>query len=217
MIVLPGGGYSSLSAHEGQPVADWLRSIGLAAIVHEYPVGAENRHPAALDSLRGLISQARGGLPGLHHDQSRIGVVGFSAGAHLGALSALAEGRAGGRPDLVVLGYPVVTMMSPTGGGSRATLLGHEPSEELAASVSLERLVTAASPPMFIWHTAHDASVPVWHSYSMGTALAAKQVRHEVHVFRSGVHGLGLAESAGTASGWTHLCELWLRAEGWIG
>jgi dipeptidyl aminopeptidase/acylaminoacyl peptidase len=58
--------------------------------------------------------------------------------------------------------------------------------------------------------------VPVQHSYLLGMALAAAGVRHALHVFPRGAHGLGLAEGSGDAARWTSLCEDWLREEGWI-
>ena len=37
VIVLPGGGYAEHAAHEGEPVVEWLESLGLEASVFRYP------------------------------------------------------------------------------------------------------------------------------------------------------------------------------------
>jgi hypothetical protein len=43
-------------------------------------------------------------------------------------------------------------------------------------------------------------------------------VRHALHVFPNGRHGLNLARAAGDGDAvrWTELCESWLREEGWL-
>ena len=80
MLVLPGGGYSHVSHQEGAPVAAWLNSIGISALVLEYRVSsdpAEGIYPQpqqqALYALRFLRAQATA----LNIDPHRIGVIGF--------------------------------------------------------------------------------------------------------------------------------------------
>jgi len=115
ILVLPGGGYSRLAPHEGEPVAEWLRGIGWRARVVEYPV--QTRHPGPLDVVRAEIAAERAAGVGI------VGVLGFSAGGHLAGHAALT--LAGGeRPDFAVLCYPVVTMLADTHRGSRDQLLG---------------------------------------------------------------------------------------------
>jgi acetyl esterase/lipase len=205
VIVLPGGGYRRHAPHEGEPVAEWMRGLGLAASVFAYPV--KTRHPAVRDAVRAEIRRVRDA------GADRVALVGFSAGGHAAAHTALTTP---GAADLVVLGYPVVSMLLDTHHGSRNQLLGPEASPAARAEASLDLLVTASAPPFFVWHTADDGAVPVQHAYLLGMALAASGVRHELHVFPHGVHGLGLAEGSGPPERWTSLCEGWLRQEGWI-
>ncbi|WP_382309877.1 alpha/beta hydrolase [Herbiconiux sp. UC225_62] len=203
ILVLPGGGYSTLAPHEGEPVADWLRGLGWDARVILYPVAT--RHPGPLTVVQDAIAAARAeGAPA-------VGVLGFSAGGHLAGHAALVpEAPEGARPDFAVLGYPVVSMLTPTHAGSRAQLLGSDPSDQLRRATSLEQLVTKDAPPVFLWTTAEDASVPLEeHTYPLAAALAAARVPHEVHVFENGPHGLGLAEDY-PAAAWTTLAATWL-------
>ncbi|CAO1649128.1 alpha/beta hydrolase [Salinibacterium sp. NYA9b] len=205
ILVLPGGGYSRLAPHEGEPVAAWLRSIGWNARVVEYPVST--KHPAPLLAIQSEIAKERAlGAP-------LVGVLGFSAGGHLAGHAAVAPvAKPEERPDFAVLGYPVVSMMTPTHAGSREELIGLDANDYLREDTSLELLVTPATPPMFIWHTAADEPVPVAeHSYPLAAALAAAGVRHELHVFADGKHGLGLAEGT-PAEAWQALCEIWLSS-----
>jgi acetyl esterase/lipase len=214
VIVLPGGGYAFRAAHEGEPVAAWLRSLGLEASVLAYPV--KTRHPGPIDALRRRVAELR--ATGVE----RLGVLGFSAGGHLAGHAATL-----GLVDLAVLCYPVVSMLTPTHGGSRRQLLGRWAPPWTRAALSLERRVTADMPPTFIWHTAEDETVPLEHPYRLARALARHDVPHALHVYPRGRHGLGLVDAteengieggaqAGIAAHWTRDCEEWLRELGWV-
>lgn len=202
ILVLPGGGYGMLADHEAEPVADWLRGLGWDAEVLRYPI-APARYPEALDTVRRRIEELR------RDGRDRIGVLGFSAGGHLAGSVALTPGDPAHRPDFAVLCYPVVSMIDGPHEGSLENLLGAD--RHLAEDVSLERLVTADAPPIFLWHTADDDAVPVRHSYLLAQALAERRVPHELHVFPTGPHGIGLAEGFGAPAAWTALCAEWLR------
>jgi acetyl esterase/lipase len=98
MIVLPGGGYAAYSEHEAEPIATWLRGLGIEASVFRYPLNV--RHPVPLDALRGEIRRRRAS------GADRIGLIGFSAGGHLAGLAALAPGAGPAEAvDFAVLGY----------------------------------------------------------------------------------------------------------------
>lgn len=209
LIVLPGGGYTDLAPDEGEPVAGWLRGIGVAASVFEYPV--QTRHPGPLDAIRAEVRRIRAA------GAERVGLLGFSAGGHAAGHAALApDASPDERVDLAILCYPVVSMELETHADSRRQLIGVDASPELRAATSLDRLVTPSAPPFFIWHTAEDDSVPVQHSYLLAQSLADNGIRHALHVFSRGRHGLALAAGEGDAEHWTALCAAWLQEEGWI-
>ncbi|MET0702251.1 MAG: alpha/beta hydrolase [Mycobacterium sp.] len=205
IVVLPGGGYSSHTAHESEPIVDWLESLGYSASVFRYPLQA--RHPGPLDAVREEIVARR-------RDADHVGVMGFSAGGHLAGHAALApDSTAEQRPDFAVLGYPITSMELPTYRSSQDILLGDSPSDQDRFVTSLDRLVTPGAPPMFLWHTAEDSYVAVEHSYRLASALAAAGRPHCLHVFAHGPHGLGLAHGAGQAEGWTSLAAGWLAEQ----
>jgi len=201
VIVLPGGGYQRHAEHEGEPVAAWLRALGVEASVFEYPV--KTRHPGVVDAVATAVREVR------DQGASKVGLLGFSAGGHAAGHTALTAPGV----DFAILGYPVVSMVTETHRASRVTLIGAHASPEERAAVSLEKLVTASAPPFFVWHTADDAAVPVEHAYLLAQALHAHGVKHALHVFQHGKHGLGLAEGTG-AEAWTALCALWLAENG---
>ena len=205
ILVLPGGGYARLAPHEGQPVAKWLRGLGWQARVVEYPVAT--RHSCPLHHVQREIARERAG------GAQTVGVLGFSAGGHLAGHAALApEGSAAEHPDFAILCYPVVSMMTPTHQGSRSNLLGARSWPWNRAATSLERLVRPSSPPMFVWSTTDDASVPIdQHTYRLGAALARHHVDHDFHIVdHGGAHGMGLAPGTVTGDAWTRLAAEWL-------
>lgn len=209
IIVLPGGSYTNHALHEAEPVVDWLTDLGVSASVYRYPVGV--RHPGPLDAVRSEVRRCR------NNGAERIGLLGFSAGAHAAGMAAFSPGAdVDASVDLAILCYPVVSMLLETDATSRHQLIGPDADVDLRTTTSLDRLVNPDAPPTFVWHTAADEVVTVEHSYLLGLSLAWHQVRHELHVFPSGHHGLGLADGNSDVAQWRGLCATWLDAEGWI-
>jgi acetyl esterase/lipase len=204
-IVLPGGGYAAHAENEAEPIVDWLSELTINATVLRYPLQA--RHPVPLNAIRAEVRRLRA------MGVKRVGVIGFSAGGHLGGHAALSDASGSdARIDLAVLGYAITSMEIETYRPARLILLGEDASAELRRATSLDAIVTPGAPPFFIWHTAEDPYVPVDHSYRLASALAAHEVPHALHVFAQGPHSLGLARGAGEASAWTELAADWLTA-----
>ncbi|WP_458119439.1 GDSL-type esterase/lipase family protein [Paenibacillus sp. Z6-24] len=139
----------------------------------------------------------------------QIGLIGFSAGGHLAALTAV-MGRI--RPHLLMLSYPVITFREPHAHqGSRLQFLGEQPHPAMINRFSAEQQVDKSVPPAFIWATADDASVPVENSLLFSQALSAHRIPHELHIMESGRHGLGLAQEHPYCHQWTELAANWLQ------
>jgi acetyl esterase/lipase len=203
MIVLPSGGYAEHVAHEAEPVAEWLKGLGLRANVFRYPLHA--RHPVPLEALRAGIRRRR------EEGADRIGIIGFSAGGHLAGLAALAPSAGVSESvDFVVTGYAITSMETDTYRPARIILLGEHATPRLRRETSLDALVTPSAPPFFIWHTAEDIYVPPEHAYRLARALATNEVAHAVHVFAHGPHSLGLVRGAGDVQMWTTLAASWI-------
>ena len=136
-------------------------------------------------------------------DSDRVAVCGFSAGGHLAASLCVhykdvtdSDGRFNGwtnRPDAAILAYPVITSGQYTHSDSMLALLGSEPGADELEYMSLEKHVTADTPPCFLWQTVTDASVPVENSYLFARACREQGVPFAHHVFSDGVHGLSVA------------------------
>ena len=59
-------------------------------------------------------------------------------------------------------------------------------------------MVTASSPPFFVWHTAEDAYVPPEHTYRLARVLAANQIPHTVHVYPTALTAWGSLTGVGS-------------------
>lgn len=204
VLVLPGGGYRVHADGEAEPIAEWLRDLGWDSRVVRYPV--LTRHPGPLRHVQREIAEERA------RGAATVGVIGFSAGGHLAGLAALTpDARAAERPDFALLGYAVVSLLATPNPDSATVLLGPDSPRPERSALSLETLVAPQSPPLFIWHTADDPKVPVWHSRALAEAMAAVGAPHELWVYPGDVHGVALARDL-PAGEWTERAAAWLRA-----
>ena len=227
VIVAPGGSYARLSMNlEGRAPANYLNTLGIAAFVLRYRLGPRYHHPIELGDAQRAIRTVRARASEWHIAPDRIGFMGFSAGGHLAssvsthfdngkADAADPIDRAGSRPDFAILAYPVISLVEPwTHQGSKTNLLGDAPDAALARSLSSETQVTASTPPTFIYHTNADTVVPVENAVAYFLALRRAGVTAEMHVFRNGAHGSGLAQQDPALAEWPRLLANWLRAGG---
>lgn len=209
ILVLPGGGYHHLAQHEGEPVALWLNSLGIHAGVLKYRT--QDIEPASLiKDVEDALAWVREAPKNWSVRPGQVGLTGFSAGGHLAAITAVTAAPVR-KPDLLILGYPVITFEEPFAHmGSRTNMLGSNPAEAEVTAHSADRQVNSDSPPAFIWTTADDASVPVENSLKFASALSEAGIPFELHIFEEGRHGLGLSAGNAECRQWLQLCEVWL-------
>jgi acetyl esterase/lipase len=230
VIVAPGGGYGALAMnHEGRQVANWLNAMGVTAFVLKYRLGPRYRHPVMLGDAQRAIRLVRSRADEFGIRPERIGIMGFSAGGHLVSTAATRfdagnpsatdpVDRAGSRPDFLILGYPVISMVQAfTHSGSVRNLLGENPSPELLRELSGELHVTAQTPPTFLFHTTTDTGVPPENSIVFYQSLVRNGVSAEMHLFATGPHGVGLALQDPALSYWPTLLANWMRGRGLLG
>lgn len=215
ILVLPGGGYHHLARHEGEPVAQWLNSLGIHAGVLKYRT--QDIDPASLiRDVEDALAWVREAPKEWNVRRGQIGLIGFSAGGHLAAITAVTAAAAR-KPNLLLLGYPVITFEEPYAhAGSRLKLLGIQPPEADLIANSADRQVDSATPPAFIWTTANDASVPVENSLKFAAALSGSGIPFELHIFEQGRHGLGLSAGNEDCRQWLQLCSRWLEKHHYV-
>ena len=223
VVICPGGGYGGLATdHEGYQIGAWLKERGIAGFMLRYRL-SPYRHPVPLLDAQRAMRTVRARADEWGVDPARIGLWGFSAGAHLAATVAthahvgdLAAvdpvDRVSCRPDFAILCYPVISMTATyTHFGSRLNLVGENPSAELLEDLSLEKQVTPDTPPTFLFHTDQDTGVPPENSVAFYLALRQAQVPAELHIYEPGGHGLGLAPSDPVLGTWPERLEDWLQ------
>jgi acetyl esterase/lipase len=194
MIVLPGGGYRQIVFRkEGTAIAEWLNKKGIAAFVLKYRLSPKE----ALQDAQRSASVIRSRAKEFGIDPKKIGVVGFSAGAHLAVNLAVhpkkeivVDGIDSVRcsPDFVVLAYGTFS--------------------------HFDSLVTDKFPPTFLVHAADDQRVPVAESVSFFTTLKKAGVPAELHIYEQGKHGFALEKERGVVATWCDRCLEWLRMRG---
>lgn len=223
MLLIPGGSYSGIYEGQAEPFALWLNQQGLTIFVLRYRLGSAGyRYPAQLQDVVEAMLQIRGNAAKWKIDPHRVGVMGFSAGGHLAStlINRPEDGMIPGsnrsispRPDLAILCYPVISMITKPHATSRKMLIGETPDEKLVRRTSSELQVKSGLPPVFLWHTMEDKMVPVEHAQLYAAALHQNNVPHELHLYQHGDHGTGLI---GTQHPWFADLLFWLRRQGFV-
>jgi acetyl esterase/lipase len=230
-VVLRGGAYAT-SSGSGSGTARWLAERGVIAAEVPYRVGdGSGAFPACYADAARAVRVLRSRATELGVDAARIGVLGYSAGGHLASLLSTqpdlpqaaddTSSNVSARPDLVVLGYPLISFVAHYRPGafvgSVENFFGGKSSDAQRRAFSNELHVTAKHPPVFIWTTLDDALVPAAHSTAFAEACERAGVDIELQLYPHGPHGLGLALGRGDEVGqWTSRLLLWLDARGWV-
>lgn len=222
VLVIPGGGYTHRADHEGEPTALWLNRQGINAFVFNYRV-EPYMYPVQLIDVQRAVKFIKFNADKFNIISDKVGVMGFSAGAHIACM--LSEyfdeifyenkdeiDALDARPDICVLCYPVITMNAQFAHeGSVKRLIGEK--KELISKLSGEMNVREDMPPVFLWHTAEDKSVPVRNSIEMAMALKQKEVPFELHIFPDGRHGTSIVKCVGIkgTEKWPDILMDWLE------
>lgn len=229
IILCPGGGYTGLSPREADVIGLQFMAKGYHAAVLTYTCAPAARFPVALYQLAGAVATLRQNADELRIDENTIIVSGFSAGGHLAASLGVfwnngeimkdcpwsAEQR---KPNLEILGYPVISSGDLAHKGSFKALLGDKFDEDEAMTlVSLEKQVNADTPATFLWHTWHDVTVPPENSMLYASALRKNNVPLELHIYEEGPHGIATGNHLTNdvmypaGEGWVELAHLFVK------
>lgn len=205
VLILPGGGFLRTSNRESEPIAMKFASEGFHAFVLRYSL-VPSTHPTQLLEAALAMNLIRKNAEEWHINPQNVAIIGFSAGGHVAANLAThvsdeieeANGYKADevRPNALMLAYPVIS----------AGIYAHKPTfdrlfgnvsederEKLVEDLSLEKHVDSKTPPVFIWQTVTDQTVPVENSIMFIDACVKAGVNVEAHLFPKGPHGLALA------------------------
>lgn len=208
VVVFPGGAYRILAIDlEGTEVCAWLNSIHVNCVLLKYRVpntGPYPKSPAALQDAQRALGIVRAHAAEWHIDPHRIGILGFSAGAHLAAALSThfdqriydlidAADQQSCRPDFAVIIYPGYLALAEQ---------NYAPNPEIH--------VTEQTPPTIVIQ-AEDDPVHVENSLVYFQALKNAHVPAEMHIYAQGGHGYGLRPTDLPVTHWPDLVEKWLR------
>lgn len=234
VLILPGGGYSHTSEREAEPFAfAWLAAGYHAAVIHySVTTRSENvKYPSHLYQIGAAMAMIREHADEWHVISDKIVVQGFSAGGHLAASYGIMWNRGFIadklgvsneilKPNALLLCYPVITSGPYAHRGSFEHLLKDD-YDRLVDEMSLENQDLSDMPPAFLWTTDGDQAVPAENSLMMALAMRKQNIPLELHMFRRGNHGLGLAneltlsnyqsENEPTVAPWFDLAVTWIR------
>jgi acetyl esterase/lipase len=217
VLICPGGGFSILAWDlEGTEVAEWLNSLGFAAVVVKYRVPTREHGDAlneagnapmkaggpVMDAQRAMsLTRTKSAEWGL--DPHRIGIMGFSAGGETAGLAAIlreqrlyekvdAHDEHSCAPSFALPIYPGGFYDKETGG------------------LKPYLKVTKDTPPMF-FAMAQDDHVNSLNCIVLYTELTKNKVPAELHLFTHGGHGYGLRPTFTPVTHWTRAAEQWLK------
>ena len=160
---------------------------------------------AELQDAQRALSIVRGKAKEWNLDNTRIGMLGFSAGGHLTAHASTnfdkrsyeavdASDKESCRPDFAIVIYP---------GG-----LVDQTKEKLRPEIRVNK----ETPPMFVAQSNDDRVGPE-NSVVLYLALKKAGVPAELHIFATGGHGYGMRQTKSPSSEWPKRCEDWLRTQ----
>jgi acetyl esterase/lipase len=211
IVIAPGGGYKNLAwDHEGEQIATWANSAGMAGIILKYRVPRRADQPqdqppiGALQDAQRAMGIVRSHASEWGFDAKKVGFLGFSAGGHLTAwISTNCDKRAyeavddadkqSCRPDFSVMIYP--------GGVVEKGTINLKP----------EIKITKDVPPGFLAVAANDQtdnSIAIFQGYKQAGVTV------EMHIFAKGGHGFGIRPQTGAAATWPARCQEWLQTIG---
>ncbi len=209
VVVFPGGGYSILAIDlEGTEVCDWLTHRGIACILLKYRVPNSGPYPKsaqALEDAQRSLGLVRQRAAEWHINPHRLGVLGFSAGAHLAAALSThyqqrlypaidAADQLPCRPDFAFIIYP-----------------GYLADSTKNFAFPPDIPVTRETPPSFILQAENDYQAHVENAVQYFMALKQAKVPAELHIYTEGGHGFGLRRTSLPITAWTDLADTWLK------
>jgi acetyl esterase/lipase len=231
VLLMPGGGYKWVVVDkEGYEMARWLAARGFAAFVLFYRLPGEgwaSGPDTPLADAQRAMRLIRHRAKDFAVDPERVAAMGFSAGGHVCASLSTrfaapvyapgdAADKLSAKPHHAAPLYPVVSMDPAIAHpGSRALLLGPNPTAAQEMLYSPDRTVPADAPPHFLLHAEDDDVVPVTNTLRLHEALRAQKIPVELHLFANGGHGFGLRKAVGKpVELWPELWRNWARTIG---
>ncbi|WP_207492248.1 alpha/beta hydrolase [Aridibaculum aurantiacum] len=175
-----------------------LQDYAIFNINYRLAIGGANRFPAQIEDIQMALEFIANNAAEYRINPSKIGLVGASAGAHLGLLYAYKHNSNGNIKAVVNLFGPTnltsLYTSHPVPAASQPVLqnfLGTTPlaNPTLYANASPVNYVTAQSPATLILHGTMDYIVPISQSTELRAALTSAGAKVEMHTYNGEGHG----------------------------
>lgn len=188
MLLVHGGGWERRSRDDMTRLARYYVGKGYVVLNASYRFAPEAKYPAQVYDLQQAMHWLHREASELQLDTQRIAAFGYSAGAHLLSLMALAAGTGddldrpwGGaqtRPAVVIAGGSPMDLRKYPGGKLVPQFLGGRITEipETFAAASPVTRVHAGAPPFYLFHGGADTLVTIDHAEEFVSALQAHDV-----------------------------------------
>lgn len=158
VVLIHGGGWTSMDRHSMRGVADFLAENGFAVFNIEYRLAPEYRWPAAFDDCRNAVKWLADSAYTVNAE--KIFTVGGSAGGHYALLAGLALPRGTVCGIVSISGIDDVFVDSRFEPGRYQHLLGKSPDQNNLLELNPAEYYTADAPPILCTHWRNDRVVP---------------------------------------------------------
>jgi len=215
VIICPGGGYTVEAIyHEGHNIARVLSDKGITAAVLKYRLplkeASDKPHLLPITDLQRALQMMREMSQSYGFKTDRLGVMGFSAGAHL---SAFASSKDTQRPDFALLIYGCPRLNEENVNWLEKDLYHRKMTEAEFEENNLIERVNQNTPPSFLVHCLDDETCHYTETTLYAEALRENGVSNEVHLFPEGGHGFGLGREEDGTDQWISLAINWIKRE----
>jgi acetyl esterase len=185
-----GGGWNSGTVNQFIKHSEYLASRGMVAVIADYRV--KSRHGVTplecVADAKSAIRWMRAHAGEFGIDAIRIVAAGGSAGGHLAAATALAQGLDEKGEDLKISSAPnALALFNPALDLSAPRL--REMIGERALEISPLQLVRKGAPPAIIFHGTADTTVPFKQAEDFCAAMKKHGARCELMPYEGRAHG----------------------------
>ena len=235
VLIIAGGAYNFLCYRENIPIAERLYVDGFNVFVLDYTCGKKSKFPDSLIEGAMAMIYIRENSVEYNLNINKISVIGFSAGGHLAGMISnfnyaclnifKKEQIEKIKPDFTVYVYPVVSTRDECIHLNSFKNLLKEDFNIKKHEISLENMISSASPPAFIAHCSDDTIVNAENSLLLAEAYFKNSVSVEFHLFKKGNHGFAFPTLECFNSNelkynnqdliiWYKLLLIWLKSNG---